>query len=133
MAAAAGTHGAACEPEDGPYPHWHVPGFCHNSARGRGHGALRAHAITNLGWPVSLLDLGRHEQRAAEYWWLAPNGYWFAMCAECCAIDRQIAEEEPDLAPIRITSVRTAARSHPAEGHAYRLTINLYRCKHQAR
>lgn len=68
-------------PEDGPFPHWHVPGYCHAG---------------NTLQP-------RHEPRPAEYWWLAPNGYWFAKCAECCAKDRAIAAEWPDLAPVRIT------------------------------
>jgi hypothetical protein len=67
-------------PEDGPFPWWHVPGQCHN------------------GTPVRR----RHEPRRAEYWWLAPNGYWFAECAACCAVSRRVAAGNPDLAPVRV-------------------------------
>jgi hypothetical protein len=71
---------ANARPQDGPYPSWHIPGLCHNSA------ALRA----------------RHEPRPSEYWHLAPNGYWFAHCAGCCATARQLGTEEPCLAPLRV-------------------------------
>jgi hypothetical protein len=79
------------EPEDGPFPHWHLPGYCHN-------GALeRRDTAKGHGW------------RPAEYWWLAPNGYWFAVCAECCARDRAVVADMPDLWPLRITTVRGEA------------------------
>jgi hypothetical protein len=35
---------------------------------------------------------------------LAPNGYWFAMCEQCCATERRIGTENPDLAPAAITT-----------------------------
>lgn len=66
-------------PDIGPYPHWHVPGWCHHSGTQFHHG-----------------------QRPAEYWSMAPNGYWFAECAECCAATRRIGAENPDLAPLRV-------------------------------
>lgn len=73
---------APANPEDGPFPHWHEPGQCHNAAR------------------------GRHERRPAEFWWLAQNGYWFAVCASCCAASRRTAAECPDLAPVRLIPVQ---------------------------
>jgi hypothetical protein len=75
------------DPGDGPFPWWHVPGQCHNSAPER-RDTVKGH----------------HDQRPAVYWWLAPNGYWFAVCAECCARDRRIGAENPDLAAVRITT-----------------------------
>jgi hypothetical protein len=72
---------APANPEDGPFPHWHEPGLCHNAAR------------------------GRHERRPAEFWWLAQNGYWFAVCASCCAASRRTAAECPDLAPVKLIPV----------------------------
>lgn len=71
-------------PEDGPFPWWHVPGWCH----------------------AGTSTVPRHEPRPAEYWSLAPNGYWFAECAECCAVTRRVGAECPDLAPLRVTTVR---------------------------
>lgn len=73
-------------PEEGPFPWWHVPGECHNSA------------------PVRQ----KHEPRRAEYWSLAHNGYWFAECAECCARTRAVGVGCPDLAPVQITTARAA-------------------------
>jgi hypothetical protein len=66
----------------GPHPHWHVPGYCHQA-----------------GHPQP-----RHEPQPARYWVLAPNGYWFAMCEQCCATERRIGAENPDLAPAAITT-----------------------------
>jgi hypothetical protein len=68
-------------PEDGPHPHWHVPGQCDANP-----------------WT--------HPPRPAEYWWLANNDCWFSVCAECCARWRAVGEEHPDLAAVRITSAR---------------------------
>lgn len=70
-------------PEGGPFPSWHVPGQCHAGTR----------------------MVPRHEPRPAEYWSLAPNGYWFAECAECCAKTRSVGVDCPDLAPLRVCSV----------------------------
>ena len=69
-------------PEDGPHPWWHLPGWCHNSTP-------RRH---------------RHLPVRAEFWWLAPNGYWFAMCGDCLAEDLLLSLRMPDLAAVRVTA-----------------------------
>jgi hypothetical protein len=71
------------DPEDGPFPWWHVPGQCHN------------------GGP----DRRKHGPRIVEVWVQAPNGYWFAECAECHERhERHMAAvaDFPDLAPLRV-------------------------------
>jgi hypothetical protein len=72
------------------FPEWHVDGLCHNSARQPG--TLHSH----------LPDENGETARKADYWWLAPNGYWFAMCVSCVLVDLVTAMGNPDLRPVQV-------------------------------
>lgn len=71
-------------PEDGPFPHWHMKGYCHNS-----HPERRKHKT----------------MVPAKYWWLGPNGYWFASCSQCMVDKFLVADANPDLAPVLVLPV----------------------------
>ena len=70
------------DPEDGQHAHWHVPGRCDNLA----------------------LSFRAACEESPAYWALAATGYWFSYCTSCTASIRKVGAQDPDLAPLRVTT-----------------------------
>lgn len=48
---------------------------------------------------------GQPRERPAAYDWLGPNGARDLLCESCCAWWRRFAAEDPDLAPLRVSTL----------------------------
>lgn len=43
--------------------------------------------------------------REALYEWQTPTGYWFPLCANCCALWRLNAAEDDSLTPLEVRTL----------------------------